>query len=106
MVPKHLVEGKPPPPPPPRFRVEETFRLSKRDRVPKAGKRSPTSKTCDMTVPLPSFRSTLESRDDRGRPVTLTVVSHPILGVKLPKRNPAMSARGIARNGIGGYYTS
>jgi hypothetical protein len=59
-----------------------------------------------MTKALPVFTTTFKPSADGPSKASLRVVSHPLLGVALPKRNPDQNSHGISRNVLGGFYTS
>lgn len=98
LVPKHIIENSLPPAGPV-IKSTDFFRPSKCDRA-KTAPRSPTSANTPMTKALPVFTTTFKpSADDpKSTKAQLRVVSHPLLGVALPKRNPDQNSHGISRN--------
>ena len=104
LVPRHILENTLPPAGPV-IKSTDFFRPSKCDRA-KSAPRSPTSANTPMTKALPVFTTTFKPSADGPSKASLRVVSHPLLGVALPKRNPDQNSHGISRNVLGGFYTS
>ena len=96
LVPRHIIENSLPPAGPV-IKSTDFFKPSKCDRA-KSAPRSPTSANTPMTKALPVFTTTFKPSADDETKASLRVVSHPLLGVALPKRNPDQNSHGISRN--------
>lgn len=100
LVPEHVLKGTVPDA---GHVVKSTdfFRPSKNDR-----RRSPVAPKTPMSKPMPVYTNVIPSSKLEGSKRPLLVVSHPLLGVALSKRNPDQNSHGISRNVLGGFYTS